>query len=480
MCVSASSALKRQLDEILNPSSIAVVGVSEDEGSPGSLIYRSITGMGFEGSLYPVNRKGSYEGKPCFRSMSEIPEKVDLVFLATPPGSIPSLVRECVSLGVKGCVINSAGFSESGGSEGSRLEEEIAESIRGSSTRIIGPNCLGIYSSRGRVAFFDNMRPSDGGVSMISQSGSVSVFSYYLAAERSIDFSTIISSGNELDLNCSDWLEYFIEDAGTSIILAYLEELREPRRFLSLARDAHGKKPIIACKSGLSESGGRAARSHTGALGGSLAIWRGAAAQSHLVLADDLNELIDLAALFAHLPRPGGRRVAILSSPGGLAVIAADLAEKNGLEVPLLSHSTSARLGEMLPGQGISTANPVDLGFGALRPGIYREALKVLDEDPRIDILVALGGAPSSRADDPHMFAYFTEEILAVKEGLKKPLAVVLLPSVHMGSYCLELYRAGVPVFLLLKSAFTSLSRFVDYHLDRGGGPHAQEEPGGE
>jgi len=457
--------LKRELDEILNPSSIAVVGVSGDKGSPGSLIYRSINGMGFEGSLYPVNRKGSYDGKPCFRSLSEIPDKVDLVFLATPPHSIPSLVRECVSLGVKGCVINSAGFSESGESEGSQLEEEIVESLRGSSTRVIGPNCLGIYSSRGRVAFFDNMRPSSGGVSMISQSGSVSTFSYYLAAERNIDFSTIISSGNELDLNCSEWLEYFIADPGTSIILAYLEELREPRRFLSLAKDAHGKKPIIACKSGLTQSGGRAAMSHTGSLGGSLAIWQGAAAQSHLVLADDLNELIDLAALFAHLPKPKGRNVAILSSPGGLAVISADLAERYGLEIPLLSDSTSAQLSEILPGQGISTANPVDLGFGALKAGVYRETLRILDMDPSIDMIVALGGAPASREDDAHMFKYFTEEILMVKEELKKPLLVVLLPSVYMGSYCLELYRAGVPAFLLLKSAFTSLSRFVDYHI---------------
>ncbi len=120
------------------------------------------------------------------------------------------------------------------------------------------------------------------------------------------------------------------------------------------------------------------------------------------MLADDLNELLDLAALFAHLPRPGGRNVAILSSPGGLAVIAADLAEKYGLEVPLLSESSCARLGEILPGQGISTANPVDLGFGALKPGIYREALRILDEDPSIDIMVTLGGAPSSQADDAH------------------------------------------------------------------------------
>jgi acyl-CoA synthetase (NDP forming) len=463
----AIPALKGGLKEIFNPSSIAIVGASDNKESPGSLMYRSISGMGFEGPLYPINRKGSFDGASCYSSLGDIPGKVALVFLATPPDTIPSLVRECVDLGVKGCVIISAGFSESGAAEGARLERELAESFRGSSTRVIGPNCMGFYSSRGKVAFFDKMRPSKGGVSLISQSGSVSVFSYNLGIERNVHFSTIVSSGNEMDVNCSELLEYFIGDPGTSIIAAYLEELREPRRFLTLAREARGTKPIVVCKSGLTRSGGRAARSHTGALGGSLAIWQGAAAQSHLVLADDLNELLDLAALFAHLPSPRGRNVAILSSPGGLAVIAADLAEKYGLEVPLLSESSCARLGEILPGQGISTANPVDLGFGALRPGVYREALRILDKDPSIDISVVLGGAPGSQGDDAHMFGYFTEEILAVKEELEKPLLVVLLPSVNMGSYCLQFYRAGVPVFLMLKSAFTSLARFVDYYIER-------------
>jgi len=185
------------------------------------------------------------------------------------------------------------------------------------------------------------------------------------------------------------------------------------------------------------------------------------------VLADDLNELIDLAALFAHLQRPEGRNEEILSSQGGLAVIAADMATQYGLEVPLLSDSTSAHLAELLPEQGISTANPVDLGFGALKAGVYREALRILGNDPSIDLIVALGGAPSSQEDDVHMFKYFTEETIKVKEEMKKPLVVVLLPSVHMGSHCLELYHAGVPVFLLLKSAFTSLSRFVDYYVSK-------------
>ncbi len=457
---------RSELEKILHPSSIAVVGVSENGKSPGSLIYRAIKGMGFEGPVYPVNRRGpTLNGVQCLRSISEIPETVDLAFLAVPARVVPSLVRECVVLGVKGCVINSAGFSETGESEGSSLEEEILRSFQGSSTRIIGPNCLGFYSSQGRVAFFDNMRPGGGGVSMISQSGSVSVFSYYLGEERSIDFSTIVSSGNELDLNCSDWLEFFVEDPNTSVVLAYLEELREPQRFLSLAAGARGLKPIVACKSGLTESGGRAAMSHTGSLGGSANIWKGAASQSNLVIAEDLDELIDLAALFTHLPAPAGRNTAVLSSPGGLAVIAADQAEKHGLDIPLLSDTTSERLDEILPTHGISTANPVDLGFGALMPGVYRKALRILDEDPSIDMIVALGGAPSSQEDDTLMFGYFTREILEAKESLRKPLIVILLPGLSMGPYSVDLHRGGVPAFLAIGSAFKALSRFADWHL---------------
>jgi acyl-CoA synthetase (NDP forming) len=455
-----------EMDRIFNPSSIAVVGVSENGGSPGSLIYRAIKGMGFEGALYAVNKRSpQVNGEPCYCSISDIPDQVDLVFLATPPQSIPSLLRECANLGVRGCVINSAGFHETGQAEGSRLEEEMRECLAGCSMRVIGPNCLGFYSSRGKVAFFDNMRPGAGGVSMISQSGSVSCFSYYLGEERGIQFSTIVSSGNELDVNCSELLEYFIGDQGTSLILAYLEELREPRRFLELASKARGIKPIIACKSGLTESGGRAAMSHTGSLGGSSKIWRGAALQSNIVVANDLDELIDLAALFTHLTRPAGRNTAILSSPGGLAVIAADQAETFGIKVPFLSESSSARLREILPGQGISTSNPVDLGFGALKEGVYREALRILDSDPSIDLIVALGGAPSSRKDDALMFEYFTEELIGVRKELKKPLIAILLPSLRMGAYSVKLHSAGIPAFLTINSAFMALSRFVDYHL---------------
>ncbi len=466
---------KQGIDAILHPASIAVVGVSENRGSPGSLIYRSIQGMGFEGALYPVNRRGLHgNGEPCFHSLSEIPESIDLVFVATPPASVPSIVQECVGLGVKGCVINSAGFSENTASEGSRLEREIVEALKDSSTRIIGPNCLGIYSSEGRVAFFDNMKPGRGGVSMISQSGSISTFSYYLGKEKNVPFSTIISSGNELDLNCSEWLDYFIQDPGTSIILAYLEELREPRKFLRLAREAHGVKPIIACKSGLTESGGRAARSHTGSLGGSRQIWEGAAAQSHLVLAEDLDQLMDLATLFTHLPAPRGRNIGIVSSPGGLAVIAADLAERYGFNVPLLSESSCAGLADILPGQGTSIANPVDLGFGALKPGVYRDALRILDRDESIDMIIALGGAPSSEAGDPLMFEYFTTEVLKVKQELSKPLLASLLPSIDMGPFLRQFHHDGIPAFHTLRAAFKTLSRFADYHLNG-----ADKSPGG-
>ncbi len=454
------------LEAILHPSSIAVVGVSESRGSPGSLIYRAIRGMGFVGDLYPVNRRGRHaNGETCFRTLTDIPGGIDLVFLATPPDSVPALVRECVALGVKGCVINSAGFSETGSSEGRRLDEELRRAFRASPLRVIGPNCLGIYSSEGRVAFFDNMKPGPGGISMLSQSGSVSTFSYYLAEERNLHFSTIVSSGNELDVNCSELLEYFIEDPQTSVILAYLEELREPRKFMELASRAHGKKPIIACKSGLSESGKRAAMSHTGALGGSLAVWQGAATQSRIVLADDLSDLLDLAAIFRHLPRPAGRNVGILSSPGGLAVIAADLAERYGLRVPQLSEATAARLAEILPGQGISTANPVDLGFGALQEGVYEQALKILEEDESIDLLVALGGAPSSREGDPLMFNYFAEALIRAKRGLSKPLLVLLLSTFHMDACAAKLYQAGVPSFGSISGGLKAFSRFVDYYL---------------
>ena len=462
--------LKKSLDRIFYPASVAIAGVSERRDSPGTLFLRSLLDMGFSGDLYPVNpRYGELLGMRCYPDIPSLPRVPDLVILSVPPGAVPPLVRECAAAGVGGCVINTAGFSESGRPEGSRLEQEILRARGGSGLRLVGPNCMGIYSSRGGVALFAGMFPVAGRAGMISQSGSISSISYLTGMERGILFDKIVSSGNELDLNCSDYLAYLAEDPAVDIVMAYLEEVRDARRFLSIALRLRGRKPLLVLKGGLTAAGNRAAASHTAALGGSAEVFEGAARQAGMILVDDLGQMLDFAAALYHLPPPRGCRVAIVSSPGGLGVNSADSVERAGLEVAALSRETVSGLASFLPAEGTSFSNPVDLGFGAVVPGNYRRVLELLDRDPGVDIILAVGSAPASRDGDIGLLKGITDEVLEARPGLKTPLAVVLFPSAFTAPHAARLHAAAVPAYLTPTAACLSLRRYLDFHRAAAG-----------
>ena len=215
------TGLERSLDRIFFPESVAVAGVSERMDNPGTFLLRSLQDMGFSGDLYPVNpRHDEILGLKCYPDIISLPPGLDLAILSVPPQAVPPLVRECVTSAVGGCVINTAGFSETGREEGRRLEKEIKEAVENSDLRLVGPNCMGIYSSRGRLAIFAGMFPMQGRVSVISQSGSLASITYVTGLERGLQFDKVVSSGNELDLNCADYLEYYAEDDHTEMILA--------------------------------------------------------------------------------------------------------------------------------------------------------------------------------------------------------------------------------------------------------------------
>ena len=429
------------------------------------MLLRAIIEMGFEGPLYPVNPKHKEILElACYPSVKTIPSPPDLVILAIPPPAVPSLLAECVESGVGACVINTAGFSESGKREGTELEREIIDTIKGTDLRLVGPNCLGIYSSPGKVALFGGMRPDEGTVSCVSQSGSIASMLYLLGAERAIRYSKMVSSGNELDLNCADFLEYFAEDPETEMIVAYLEEVRDARRFLEIASRIKGKKPLLVWKAGLTAKGQIAAASHTGAVAGSEEIWLAAARQAGIVVVDDLADAAETMAIFYHLPKPRGRRVCVISPPGGIAVNCADAAEKNGLALPPLSETTLERLGQILPRGGTSFLNPVDMGFGAVVPGNLREVIKVAAFDENVDTLMVVGGAPAYRKGDLGLLKMHTGEIKEASNVIDKPITVIGIPSGFAFPYMAELHWAGIPCFLSPYAACSTLSKFLSFH----------------
>ncbi len=459
------SELYRQLDKAFHPASIAVVGVSSRLDNPGTLALRSIMGMGFEGPLYPVNPKyDEILGLACYPSVRDAPVTPELVLLAIPPGAVPAAVAECAEAGVRACVVNAAGFSETGRPGAAGLEADILGTLKNSDLRLIGPNCMGIYSSSGKVALFDGQQPGAGRVSLVSQSGSLASFMYLLGAERAISFSKMVSSGNELDLNCADFLDYFSRDPETELVIAYLEQVRDARRFLDIARDLKGRKPLLVWKAGLSGSGGRAATSHTGAMAGSADVWQAAVKQAGIVEVFDLADTMDTAAAFYHLARPAGRRLAVISPPGGIAVNCADFAERYGLELPALGGEAAERLSAILPGEGTSVANPVDMGFGAVVPGNLASVIEVVASDPGVDILMVVAGAPASRKGDPGLVRMHTAELKEASALIEKPLVVIGVPTGLAFPYMAELFWEGVPCYLTPRAACGALSRLLDYH----------------
>jgi acyl-CoA synthetase (NDP forming) len=459
------TVLKNQMDKVFYPVSVAVVGVSERVDSAGTLLLRSLLDMGFAGSLYPVNpRYGKLLGLTCYPSIGAIDKPPDMVILSVPPETVPGVISECVAAGVAICVVNTAGFSETGTSEGAVYEQRVLDAIEGSSLRLVGPNCMGIYSSGGGLALFGGMRPEEGRVSFLSQSGSLASMLYMLGAERGIMFSKMASSGNELDLNSADFLEYFAEDPETEIIVAYLEQVRDPRRFLEAAVRIKGEKPLLVWKAGLTDKGRQAASSHTGAITGSAEIWKAVVRKAGLVVIDDLADAVDALSAFYHLRKPRGRRVCVVSPPGGVAVNSADAAERNRLPMPTLSPDTVRKLAGVLPGVGTSFSNPVDMGFGAVVPGNMGKVIEIAASDPEVDVILVVGGAPGYREGDPGLMKMHSAEIAEAFEVIDKPLMVIGIPSGFAFPFISELSWKGIPSFLSPSAAFRALSRYLDFY----------------
>ncbi len=458
-------SLKQQLDRIFEPRSVAVMGVSSRIDNPGTLLMRSLIDMGFDGPLYPVNPKyDEILGFKCYPSVSEIPNTPDLVILSIPPRAVPDALRDCANAGVTGCIVNTAGFSELGTVEGIELEKRVKEVLKSTGLRVIGPNCMGVYSSKGKLATFAGQKPSSGNIGCISQSGSIVNFLYILGLERNLQFSKMVSSGNELDLNCTDFLDYFAQDPGVNMIIAYLEEIREARRFLKIALELKGKKPLLVWKSGITERGRRAAASHTGAIAGSAEVWEAVRKQAGIVPVWDLADAVNVTAIFALLEKPSGRKICVISPPGGVAVNTADMVEKSGLVMADLSDKTRANLREILPGEGTAVGNPVDMGFGSVVPENLYKVIKAVAADKSTDIILIVGGAPASRNGDPGLMKMQASEIKRAKSEIKKPFVVVGIPSGFAFPFISELSWSGIPVYMSPKEACSSLARFVNYY----------------
>jgi len=379
------------LRPLFHPRSVAVVGASRDPSSVGRRILEGLVRGGFQGTVYPVNPKADQVASiRAYPSVEAIGDPVDLAVIAVPAPVVASVVDECAAAGVRGLVVVTAGFAETG-EDGRRRQRDLAEEVRASGMRMVGPNCLGLLHTHPEVrlnASFAPKMPPPGTVGLCSQSGALGIAIIDLARRIGLGLSSFVSVGNKADVAADDLLEYWEEDAGTDVLLFYLESFARPRRFARIARRVGRRKPIIVVKSGRTEAGERAAGSHTAALTAAETAVDALFRQTGIVRADTLEEMFGIARALTDQPLLPGRRIGIVTNAGGPAILCADALEASGLAVPSLSEETRERLAGILP-SAASTTNPVDM-IASAGPETYHRTIETVLASGEVDGLVAI------------------------------------------------------------------------------------------
>jgi len=355
---------------------------------------------GAKRKIYPVNLTApEVLGIRAYDSVVNIPDSIDLAVIAVSARQVPTVLGECIVKGVKAAVIVSGGFAETG-ETGGKLEADVVKVARQGGMRFVGPNSMGYADTSSQLSIFawtEEIAP--GPVALISQSGNMGHRIIHNGMGSGIGFSKCISTGNEADLHLEDYLEYLARDENTMVITAYIEGLREGRRFFQLARETTVKKPMVVVKAGGTKKSAVAVRSHTATLAGSDAVYAAAFKQAGVIRADDDDELCDVVAALLNQPLPRSNRVGILTIGGGLGVVAAEACEREGLDIAMLASSTVEKLDACLPPRW-SHGNPVDMaGISMAENPVTFSCLWALMEDENIDavLLQAPVGAATKR-----------------------------------------------------------------------------------
>lgn len=387
----------RNLDRLFDPRSVAVIGASQDLTSISGQPLAHLRSHGYRGNIYPVNPKyTAIDGVKTYSAIGELPETPDLALILVNAARVPGVLRECGEKGISFAIIFSAGFSEIG-AEGAILQQRVAETAKKYNVGVVGPNCQGMMNIPENVyAGFGSpfkMQPFRAGpVSMVSQSGGFGYSMASLAEEAGLGFRKIMSIGNEAGLTSMDFMEHFVDDEGTKIVVGYIEGLQDAYRLLEVGAAALArKKPILVWKMGRTEIGQKAAASHTGNLGGQSALYDALFKQKCIIQVEDVQDLIDYSNAFLYGKLPHGSRVAVVTASGGAGVALADQCAQSGLQFPSLAAQTIKKLRALLPAFS-SLINPIDA-----TPSLFnrptgsaglREVFQHILDDPNIDSLI--------------------------------------------------------------------------------------------
>ena len=468
---------KTELDYIFNPKSVAIAGVSSKETtlpSQGQRFLQTLLDYGFKGKIYPLNPKGGeIRGLEVYPNVKDVSEPVDYVIYCIPALAAPQLIKDCAAKGVKVVHLFTAGFSETGTEEGRQLEKEICSLARQSGVRLLGPNSAGIYSPKVGLTTRTDFAKESGSVALIAQSGGNFTYTVREGARRGIRFSKAVSYGNAGDINETELLEYLAADSDTRIILAYIEGVRNGRLFMQVLKEAATIKPVVVLKGGITESGVRAAASHTGVLAGIEGVWDNLLRQAGAIRVYSLEELIDMAVAFSYLPFPLGRKVSILGVGGGATVLAADDCTSAGLIVPRFSERIRKRISRLLKEEpGTILNNPMDISLEAWKTGFF-QVLNLLAEYDAIDLSIVhipLGLSPYQLSIQHRLWDLLLEDVVRAHRELAKPVILVLHLPTFVEDYEWILnaqricYEAGIAVYHSIGNAARAVDRFLSYH----------------
>lgn len=467
------------LDAVFNLKSVAIVGVAkEGEFNTGRLFFNQVLEYGFKGQIYLVNPKGGEAfGRKIYQQLKDIPGPVDHVISCIRAPLVPQLIKDSAAKGVKAICVFTSGFSEFGTQEGRNLEREIKQLAEDTGVRVIGPNCLGIYSPKAGFSFVSDFPREPGHVALMCQSGGNTVYPVRAGGGRGIRFSKVISYGNAADVDESDLLDYFRTDSETEIVAAYIEGVKDGRQFYRALREISAVKPVVILKGGRTPTGSTMAASHTASLSGSEQVWKGAVRQTGAVFVDTLDELVDMLVTFSFMPRLNGRRIALAGLGGGAGVLAADDWDRSGFVLPQLPQELREAFRVAVGNDaGTILKNPIDLPHLAFGHEAFYQALDKLHSFDGIDLLVfhlPIRAAMLSIATQPMILEREIENIVRLSERPGKPMAAIL----HYTATCEELdvpvklvkrlSAAGLPLYFSIASAARAINRYMGYSGNR-------------
>ncbi len=446
------------LASLFHPKSVAIVGASKTDGEIGNILVKNVLASGFKGSIFPINsRESEIEGLPCFASLLEVPEKMDLGVICVPAKHCPEVVDECGRVGIKTIVVITPGFKEIG-PEGLELEKKLLAVCHKYGIRLVGPNCVGLMDTHIPIsASYSAVFPLKGDIAFISQSGAMLVSIMDWSKSIGLGFSRVISLGNKADLDEAAFIEALADDPFTRVILCYIEDVQNGRHFLDVAARTSRKKPVIVLKSGTSQAGALAASSHTGALAGSDLAYQIAFKQAGILRANSMTELFDLALSFSYQPIPQGDRVAVVTNAGGPGIVTADAIENSGLTMARFEKETLEVLRSHLPAEG-NIYNPVDV-LGDARADRYAAALESVLKDPNVDSIVVL--VCPTAVTDPENIA---QKIIDLHGKYPdKPIFSAYMGGGVLAEGAKKLAQARIPVFTFPEPTVYSIAGMVSY-----------------